>query len=234
MTMDSKTPLGDEPERLRQAPKYRAWRKSVEKNGCVIKKVELLQDLNKGDGSLLFALLRTRVEDPQGRPLPAYALIRGHAALIVTEVVNRETGEKKFLMLRQRRIGHGGDALEFPAGMLDEDVADPLGVALKELKEETGLDARRDQMVPLLERPLYSSAGLDDEAIFYFGCSLDLPSDEFHALEGGEKGKSDENEYIRLGLWEYEKALPEVDSIQVWLGFSLWFEHQRRVAAKRA
>jgi ADP-sugar diphosphatase len=220
-----------EPAQLLKAPKYRAWKKSVEKCGCSIRKVELLAEMNKPDGSLLFAMLKTRVEDPQGRALPSYALIRGHAVLIVTEVVNRETGEHKFLMLRQRRIGHGGEALEFPAGMVDEDVDDPRGVAVKELKEETGLDASRDQLFPLAERALYSSAGLDDEAIWYYGCELTLPAEAFHALEGGETGKADENEYIRLGLWEYEKALPEVDSIQVRLGFNLWFDHKRRTAA---
>lgn len=220
--------LPGESETLRRAPKYRAWRSSVERNGCAIRSVESLQELKKEDGSLLFALLRTRIEDPQGRCLPSYAFIRGHAALIVTEVVNRESGERKFLMLRQRRIGHGGDALEFPAGMLDEDVSDPIGVALKELKEETGLEASRDQMVRLLERPLYTSAGLDDEAIHYFGCSLELSAEEFHGLEGGETGKSEENEFIRLGLWDYEDAVAEVDSVQVMLGFILWFQHRGR------
>jgi 8-oxo-dGTP pyrophosphatase MutT (NUDIX family) len=224
MSADSRN---EEPEGLRRSPKYRAWKQAVERSGCVIRKVESLQELNKGDGSLLFALLRTRVEDPQGRALPAYALIRGHAVVIITEVVNQDSGDKKFLMLRQRRIGHGGESLEFPAGMVDEDVADPLGVALKELQEETGLEADREQLFPLCHRPLYSSAGLDDEAIYYYGCSLRLPADRFHALEGGETGKAEEHEYIRLGLWEYEKALPEVDSLQVRLGFCLWFERLR-------
>ncbi|MEO6097616.1 MAG: NUDIX hydrolase [Fibrobacteria bacterium] len=221
-------PIAGESEGLLRAPKYRAWKRNLARNGCTLRAVEPLQELNKPDGSLLFALLRARVEDPQGRPLPAYALIRGHAALIVTEVVNREDGERKFLMLRQRRVGHGGETLEFPAGMLDEDVADPVGVALKELKEETGLEARRDQMVPLAERPLFSSPGLDDEAVHYFGCSLELSADEFEALEGGESGKADEHEYIRMGLWDYESALKEVDSLQVRLGFALWFDHVRK------
>jgi 8-oxo-dGTP pyrophosphatase MutT (NUDIX family) len=225
-------PIAGESEALLRAPKYRAWKRNVARNGCALRAVEPLQELNKPDGSLLFALLRTRVEDPQGRALPAYALIRGHAVLIVTEVVNRADGERKFLMLRQRRIGNGGEALEFPAGMLDEDVADPVGVALKELKEETGLEARRDQMVPLADRPLFSSPGLDDEAIHYFGCSLELSPDEFAALEGGERGKAEEQEYIRMGLRDYAGALKEVDSLQVRLGFALWFEHRRKPAAE--
>lgn len=221
-------PVAGEPVRLRTAPKYRAWKRTLRDNGCSLRNVELLSELNKPDGSLLFALLRTRVEDPRGRPLPAYALIRGHAVLIVTMVANMESGERKFLMLRQRRIGHGGETLEFPAGMLDEDVTDPLGVAVRELKEETGLDVAPERIFPLSDRPLYSSPGLDDEAIHYFGCVLELPSQLFHALEGGETGKAEENEFIRMALVEYQKALAEVDSLQVRLGFSLFFEYQHR------
>jgi 8-oxo-dGTP pyrophosphatase MutT (NUDIX family) len=216
-----------EPEGLLKAPKYRAWKRNVEANGCTIRKVELLKELPKQDGSLLFALLRARVEDPQGRALPAYALLRGHAVVIVTEVVDRENGERRFLMLRQRRIGNGADTLEFPAGMLDEDVGDPAGVAVKELKEETGLDVPREKLFRLCDKPLYTSPGLDDEAIHFFGCSLELPGDRYRALDGGETGKAEEGEYIRLGLWEYAKALEQIDSVQVRYAFSLWFDHLR-------
>ncbi|MEO7427563.1 MAG: NUDIX hydrolase [Fibrobacteria bacterium] len=223
-------PVAGESGRLRMAPKYRAWKRTLRDNGCSLRQVELLSELNKPDGSLLFALLRTRVEDPRGRPLPAYALIRGHAVLIVTMVVDAGSGERKFLMLRQRRIGHGGETLEFPAGMLDEDVDDPVGVAIRELKEETGLDVAPGQIFPLSDRPLYSSPGLDDEAIHYFGCVLELPSRQFGALEGGETGQTHENEFIRLALVEYQQALAEVDSLQVRLGFSLFFEYRDRQA----
>ena len=216
-----------ETERLLRAPKYRAWKRDLAAHGCTLHQVELLADLPKGDGSLLFALLSARVEDPDGQPLPKYALIRGHAVLIVTEVVNGETGERRFLMLRQRRIGHGADSLEFPAGMLDEEVGDPLGVAVKELKEETGLDVPPGLLFPLCDRPLFTSPGLDDEAIHYFGCTVDLPGDRYHALEGGRTGKAEEGEFIRLGLWEHAEALKQIDSAQIRLAFHLWFEHSR-------
>jgi 8-oxo-dGTP pyrophosphatase MutT (NUDIX family) len=182
----------------------------------------LVADLPKQDGSLLFALIKARVEDPAGRPLPAYALLRGHAVVVVTEVVNRESGERKFLMLRQRRIGSGAETLEFPAGMLDESVDDPAAVAVKELREETGLEVRRDQLIRLCERPLYTSSGLDDEAIHYFGCSLDLAPEAYHTLEGATHGHAEEGEFIRVELWDHDRALPQVDSVQVRLGFCLW------------
>lgn len=213
-----------EPERLRGSAKYRAWKRAVEGNGCRVRKVDVLLDLPRRDGTILFAMLDADVADPDGRPLPRFALLRGHAAVVVTEVEERETGERRFLMLRQRRIGHGGDSLEFPAGMLDELTDDPVGVAVKELAEETGLSAPREAIFPLAERPLYSSSGLDDEAIHYFGCRLILPSAEYRALEGGHGGNAEEGEFIRLGLWTHEDAVREVSSLQVRLGFHLWFE----------
>jgi hypothetical protein len=76
---------------------------------------------------------------------------------------------------------------------------------------------------------LYTSPGLDDEAIHYFGCVLELPAAVYQGLEGGETGKAEEHEYIRTGLWEYRQALEVVDSVQVRLGFSLFFEHQARI-----
>jgi ADP-sugar diphosphatase len=216
-----------EPDELRASPKYRAWARTVEANGCVIRKVDLVAGLPKQDGSLLFALLKVRVEDPSGRPLPSYALLRGHAVVVVTEVANRETGERKFLMLRQRRIGSGAETLEFPAGMVDEHVDDPAAVAVRELHEETGLEVRREQLFRLCEKPLYTSSGLDDEAIHYFGCRLELPPEQYHSLEGGIRGKAEEGEFIRLELWDHDQALPHVDSVQVRLGFSLWYGRDR-------
>ena len=133
----------------------------------------------------------------------------------------------QFALLRQRRIGSGSETLEFPAGMVDENVEDPQAVAVKELHEETGLEARRDQLIQLCPRPLYSSSGLDDEAIWYFGCSLDLSPEEYRALEGRNHGKAEEREFIRVELWDHDRALPMVDSVQVRLGFSLWYGRER-------
>ena len=207
------------------SPKYLAWKATVEKSGCRLRGVEALQELSKPDGSPLFGLLRAQAEDPQGRPLPAYVMIRGNACVVVTVVVNGDTGERKFLMLRQRRLAHGREALEFPAGMLDGDVGDPLGAAVRELKEETGISVSRSDLMPLCDRPLYSSPGLDDEAIHYFACTVELPADRFHALEGRKGGVPEENEFIRLGLWDYEEAIRKTDCLQVRLGFYLYREH---------
>lgn len=216
-----------EPDRLLRSPKYLAWKRAVERNGSRVRGAELLVDIPRHDGSILFAMVKADAVDPEGRPLHQYLVLRGSAVVVVTVVENRDTGERKFLMLWQRRIGHGGDSLEFPAGMLDSDVDDPVGVAVRELEEETGLRVGREELTPLADRPLYTSSGLDDEAIHYFACRVSLPGAEFHALEGGRRGNAAEGEFIRLGLWDHPDALRAVSSLQVRLGFHLYFEKMR-------
>ncbi len=111
--------------------------------GCSINKLVPLSLLYKKNGELLFALCEADVTDPQGNKLPRYIFIRGHAVIVVPLVKNRDTGEERFLMIRQRRIGNGGNNLEFPAGMLDREVNAARAVAVRELSEETGLDVER-------------------------------------------------------------------------------------------
>lgn len=224
LTPDSADPSSPEPPRLQSSAKYRLWKSTLEANGCAVRKAEILLDLPRRDGSILFAMLKAEVTDPDGRKLPHFALLRGPAVVIVTVVENRDTGERRFLMLQQRRIGNGADSLEFPAGMLDEHVGDPKGVAVKELKEETGLDVDPAALKPLADRPLYTSSGLDDEAIHYLGCEVKLSGEAYHALEGGHRGNAEEGEFIRMVLRTYEAAVKEATSLQVRLGFHLYFD----------
>jgi len=212
---------------LQTSRKYLAWKKNIEHAGCQLESMEPMQICSKPNGSLLFAFLKTRVLDPEGRPLPAYALLRGHACVIVTVMENLETGGKKFLMVRQRRIGHGAESLEFPAGMLDENTEDAKGVAIRELEEETGLKINSDSIVPLSDQALYSSPGLDDEAIHYFLCQIKLSPEEMSKYESGEKGLADEHEYIQIGLWNYADAWNAATSLQVRFGFLLYQDYLR-------
>lgn len=208
-------------ESLQKSQKFRAWKRNLEKSGCTLQKMEPMQLCTKPNGSLLFAFLKTEVIDPHGRELPAYALLRGHACVIVTVIENSQTHERQFLMLKQRRIGHGAESLEFPAGMLDEDVDDAIGVAVRELEEETGLEVARANMLPLSDKPLYSSPGLDDEAIHYFICHLRQTPEEIQSLQGRKTGLADEHEHITLSLWSYEAAWAATTSLQVRFGLLL-------------
>ncbi len=175
---------------FRNEPKVRLWENRVRDAGCTIAGLKPLSLLNKKNGELLFALCEADVTDPSGRTLPGYVFIRGHAAIVVPLLINEETGERKFLMIRQRRIGNGALNLEFPAGMLDREVDAAQSVAARELREETGLALAPDILVPLHHGPLYSSPGADDEGIYFFGCVVFLSGKDSLRLRDGQPAAS--------------------------------------------
>ena len=209
----------------RETPKVKAWEQSLRDAGCSLESLEPLNLLRKRDGNLLFALVEATGRDPEGRPLMPYVLLRGPACVVVPVCRNRLTGDKRFLMIRQRRVGHGGLSLEFPAGMLDHDLHDPVGVAVRELDEETGVKVNPSSLMPLWDRPLHGSPGLSDECVYFFAVEIDLEDGEWCALEGGEAGHAHEGEFITTTLKTYAEAAGELTSIQPLMGFLLY--HRR-------
>lgn len=204
--------------------KVSVWRQTVEHAGCSIEAIKELHQITKKNGSPLFSLLDTKVTSPEGKPLPNIVFIRGNATVVVPLLTNMETGEKRFLMVRQFRIGSGALSLEFPAGMLDDENDTPATIASKELFEETGLDVEEQQLYPLWPSPLYSSAGASDEAIYYFGCRVQLTDKEFNSFRNRYRENSGEHEFITVSLLTREEAESQINSLQALLGFHLFFK----------
>ena len=178
----------------------------------------------KSGKEVLFALVRADIKDPEGHELLPLVLIRGAAVVIVPVIENVDTGICRFLMVRQRRSGNGHNSLEFPAGMLDDEVAHPAKVAIKELKEETGLDLKENELIPLTDKPLYSSPGLSDESIFFYAAHVLLTNEEMEDLNGRLTGVSEEGERIRVELHSGQGAMNQVTSLQVQLAYRLFKE----------
>jgi 8-oxo-dGTP pyrophosphatase MutT (NUDIX family) len=213
---------------LESSPKIAAWKKMVSAAGCTIRRLSPLHLLYRKNGDLLFALLEADVVSSEGTRLPNIIFIRGDACLIVPLMRNSATGEERFLMIRQRRIGSGLLSLEFPAGMLDNDTDDPLGVAIRELAEETGLTIAAEELFPLCDRKLFSSVGASDEGIYYFGCVKELDNERFRTLAGTTTGSPDENEHISVTLVTRNEAEAEASSLQVHLGLYLFERRHKR------
>jgi ADP-sugar diphosphatase len=213
---------------FRGEPKVAVWEKTLRKEGCAIEAVKPLFLVYKKNNELLFALCEADATDPQGNRMPPYIFIRGHACIVVPLVRNSDTGEEFYCMIRQRRIGNGMATLEFPAGMLDRNVATVRDVAVRELFEETGLAISPDQLHELHNGPLYSSPGASDEGIYYFGCTLSLPDNQFNALNGRNTGCAEDGEIIRVVLCSGETIEAETTSLQVRLGLFLFSEYHKK------
>jgi 8-oxo-dGTP pyrophosphatase MutT (NUDIX family) len=215
-------------------PKINAWINLVRSAGCTIRKIKPLSLTHRKNGELLFALIDADIRSPEGHELPNIVFIRGDACLVVPLVCNRGTGEERFLMVRQRRAGNGSCSLEFPAGMLDNEVDDPLGVAARELAEETGLRVSAADLFPLCGKKLFSSVGACDEGIYYFGSVIEIDNKEWRSLATGPSaGIPDENERISVALMLREEAEKEAASLQVHLGMYLFDSYRNKNAGRR-
>ncbi len=206
-------------------PKIISWKNSLQSQGCTLNSITPLHLCQRPNGELLFALLKADVLAPEGHKIPPVIFIRGHACIIIPLIKNKDTLQERFLMIHQRRIGSGALCLEFPAGMLDRDVDDPSGIALKELKEETGLNISKKMLFPLSDKLLYSSPGASDEGIYYFGCILLLDNNSFQSFEGKIRGNTKENEHIIVTLKTKEEAEKGLTSIQARLGLYLFDDY---------
>ena len=206
------------------APKYKSWIKKIKNSKCKIEKIVPLHIINKPNGELLFALLDADILTPQNEKLLPYIFLRGDASLIVPLIINSDTGEKKLLMIRQRRIANGEINLEFPAGMVDLNTDKPTETAISELSEETGVTISQSDIFKLSSKPFYSSPGASDEAIFYYGAIIKMGSSLFNSLEGRLTGDKSENEHIQVTLKSISSAEEKLTSLQGRLGLELFLK----------
>lgn len=84
------------------------------------------------------SVIRQSVQLPNGVVIDDYYLTPGRHFSMAVAV----TAANEVLLVRQYKHGLGKIVLEFPAGYLDSPGEDPLTCARRELREETGYEAR--------------------------------------------------------------------------------------------
>ena len=209
-------------------PKMKVWKDNITRSGCLMNSLEPMQLIHSSRNELLFALCKADITTPQGGKLPQIVLIRGNVVVIVPLVKNRDTGEERFITVVQYRVGNGIAGIEFPAGMIDRKIDNPAGVASEELLEETGVRINASELFPLSDRILYTSPGLQDEGVYYFGCLLKMTDKEYRSIEGRKTGKESENEAIIVSLKTGEEIARSTNAAQVLLGLFLFQSMQSR------
>ena len=214
-------------ENLSDSLKYQQWKAQLDKHGIDFRGFEELKTIRKRNGDVLFALLKIDAAAPNGEPLLPITLLRGHFVGVLVCLVEQESGVEYFLMVRQRRVATGGLMLEHPAGMVDN-TRDPFDVALAEVREETGLEIKREQLALLSERVLYSSPGLIDEGGYFFGTEIHLSRAEIDALRNNSQGHGNEGEFIQTAVLTREEAMAESNVANALLHFYLWDEWKRK------
>lgn len=138
----------------------------------------------------------------KGLPVPGVVFMRGASVAIL--IILSLGGEKFILCTKQARFPIGAsEFLEIPAGMMDED-GNFLGVAAKELEEETHIKVDKKDLIPL--GGVFPSPGGCDEFIEFFALELIVDQARFNEIQGAATGNLEEGEKITLQIIPYREA----------------------------
>jgi ADP-sugar diphosphatase len=161
-------------EKLEDAHKFKLWKNNLIANGLKINRIDEHYTRRRYNGEVLFSLLMLDAETPEGDKIPPICFLKGEVVCILICLINKVSKEKHLLLVKQRRIAEGGFTYEHPAGMVDGTMT-PLAIAIQEVREATGTS---------------------DEAIYLYGCEIEMSAEEIAAMNNKEMGTDYEFERI--------------------------------------
>jgi len=198
-------------EKLEDAHKYQLWKSHLLRNGLKIKNTEEVYTRRNANGEVLFSLLMLDAETPEGNRIPPICFLKGEVVVVMVCLIDRDTGEKYLVLVRQRRIAEGGITCEHPAGMVDG-IKTPLEIAVQEIQEETGLSVPCTQLHPLLHnRRLFPSTGTSDECMYFFFTEQVMSRREM--LQISERKTGVDDEHITTLVLPFEEAHRQMNNI---------------------
>ena len=146
-----------------------------------------------------------------GKPVPGIVFSRGNSVCILPVLTCNN--QKYVICCLQPRMASGKIKCELPAGMMDGD-GNFIGVASKEMKEETGIEIKEHELRDLSNTLLYPSIGGCDEGIRFMLYKKDVTSEFLSELNGKITGNFEEGEVIKLKLIKYENLHLECDDMK--------------------
>ena len=192
-------------EKLEDAHKYKIWTDNLYNNNVKINGVEEIYSRFRANGEILFSLLMLDADVPEGGKIPPILFLKGQVLSVLICMIDEVSKEKYLLIVKQRRICDGSITVEHPAGMVDADDK-PIDVAVREVREETGLEIETYQLVSLNEKPYFPSSGTSDESMFLYYCELTLPIEKIMAFNNQNTGAAYESEKIVTGVLPFKTA----------------------------
>ncbi len=213
-------------EKLEDSLKYKTWKNSLLQNGTKINSIEEISTIRKKSGEVLFALVKLDAVSEDGNKLMPTALLRGDFVTVLTVLIDKDSKEKFFLMVKQRRVANGAIFFEHPAGMCDSE-SDPFKVALKEVEEETGLKIKKENLKFLHKDRLYTSGGLLDEAGSFFSCEVELDKKEIEEFKDKQTGADGENEFITTCLLSEKEVFQNLKNTSGLLAMYMYLDKSR-------
>lgn len=167
-------------DKLKQMKAFNDWCNGIDED-FVVKGITV-QSIDMFGPRVGFVKFKADVTDKNDIAIPSIVFMRGPCVGIFVLITCEEDKKQYTVLTAQPRVPTGRYALlELPAGMLD-DSGDFVGVAAKELREETGLEVHQKDLYDLTEKAfgsqypgIYPSAGGCDEYFRLFLYRAKLP-----------------------------------------------------------
>lgn len=152
------------------------------------------------------------------KPVPGIAFLRGDSVAVLT--ILKCNGERYVVCCMQPRMPAGRMMVEIPAGMMDakkkgDEEKTFLGVAAKEMAEETGIELKESDLIDISPNgKLCPSIGGCDEKIKFYAYIKEVTPEYLKELNGKITGNFEEGELIRIKLIKYENLHKECDDMK--------------------
>lgn len=194
--------------------RFRDWSARLEASGTQIVSVNDFLVVRRG-GRTFASFVDTVLRTSQGEILPRCMLLRGDSVVVVPVLDCEGIAHPLTLMVEQFRPVDGGSTLEFVGGMID-DGDEPATCAVKEVREEIGLEVEAGQLVPLTLEPIRVCTAMMDERVHFFAFRMALTRAQAGALDGKALGDVAAGESIVVRLVDFAVAAQQpVFSAQV-------------------
>ncbi|XP_071700343.1 nudix hydrolase 14, chloroplastic-like [Rutidosis leptorrhynchoides] len=179
-------------------------------DGSLYLKQVLIQGVDMFGKRVGFVKFKADIIDKEtGQKVPGIVFARGPAVAVL--ILLDSEGTTYTVLTDQVRVPIGRPILELPAGMLDDNVGDVIGTAIREVEEETGIKLNLDDMVDLTSfldpstgcKVVPSPGGCDEELslLLYRGS---VSADVIKQLQGKETGLREHGELIKVRVVPYE------------------------------
>ncbi|KAI3522526.1 hypothetical protein L1887_00382 [Cichorium endivia] len=195
---------------------FEQWLKNIQSekgllvDGSLSLKQVLIQGIDMFGKRVGFLKFKADVIDKEtGQKVPGIVFARGPAVAVL--ILLESEGKTYTVLTEQVRVPVGRPILELPAGMLDDNVGDVVGTAIREVEEETGIQINLNDMVDLTSfldpstgcKVIPSPGGCDEELnLFLYKGSVS--ADVIKQLQGKETGLREHGEMIKVHVVPYE------------------------------